>query len=148
MKVLCNKFIYYLEQENSTKHKSVSSETVIKLNPLCTYIKQCAKEIDITLEDEEIIPNVLHNTAERIILKSVMCLAEELIRTAWANKVISNKGRWDVYTSIIISENLELYFVYRNLDQAIERHDIYQVLLEREEFDIFTNDGLGKNMDV
>lgn len=110
------------------KKELTTSETDDKLKLSCLYMKQCAAQIDISLKDEEIVPGILHNSSERVLLQSVMCLAEELIRTAWANKVIKQRGK-------------DLVF-------EIDRKDIFNVLLERIEFDIFTNEGLGKVIDA
>lgn len=89
------------------------------------FVRETAKLIGIDLEPEEIENGVHQRTSENVILKSVICLAEELIRKALANSIIERRNSGE-----------------------ISRSDILNVLLERKEFSIFLNLGLGKNTTI
>lgn len=79
---------------NTVQKDSIDTKTETEeyISP-CTYIRECAKELEIHLKPEEILPGISCNLSERILLQAIMCLAEELIRTAFAHKIVRNKGR-------------------------------------------------------
>lgn len=108
------------DNDNKFNHNDIPNELP------CQFVRETVQKLNISLKPEEIIPGVYARAAEQAILKSVMCLAEELIRKSIANNVIERKLK---------VSNME-----------ISKEDVFNVLLEREEFSIFLNCGLGKNI--
>ena len=94
-----------------------------KLVPFYDFICETAREIGIKLISEEIVPSVVHGAAGRMIMRAVECLAEDLVRMSLAKawERCSDNG----YPKVIVLD------------------DVRGALLSREEFDIFTNHGLG-----
>ncbi|XP_058791581.1 uncharacterized protein LOC131664471 [Phymastichus coffea] len=89
------------------------------------FVYKSAEQIGIKLSNEEIIPGVSHSSATLVITKALVCLVDELVRSALA--------------CAIDKCNVEKNFV----DFKVEVDDVHKALLKREEFDIFTNSGLG-----
>ena len=56
-------------------------------------MKQAALDVGIILKPEEIIPGVLYNSAEKVLLESIYCLAESLVRGARAT-LVQQKNFW------------------------------------------------------
>ncbi|XP_076183239.1 YEATS domain containing 2 homolog D12 isoform X2 [Ptiloglossa arizonensis] len=94
-----------------------------KLAPLHDFVCETAQEIGVKLTSEEIQPNVIDCAASRMIMRSVECLIDDLVRMSLAKawERCSDNG----YPKIIVLD------------------DVRGALLNREEFDIFTNQGLG-----
>lgn len=94
-----------------------------KLEPFYDFVCETAREIGIKLISEEIVPTVVHCAASRMIMRAVECLTEDLVRMSLAKawERCSNNG----YPKMIVLD------------------DVRGALLNREEFDIFTNHGLG-----
>ncbi|XP_076625654.1 YEATS domain containing 2 homolog D12 [Colletes latitarsis] len=94
-----------------------------KLAPLHDFVCETAREIGVKLTSEEILPNVIDCASGRMIMRAVECLVDDLIRMSLAKawERCSDNG----YPKIIVLD------------------DVRGALLNREEFDIFTNQGLG-----
>ncbi|OXU25457.1 hypothetical protein TSAR_012047 [Trichomalopsis sarcophagae] len=93
-------------------------------NSLNEFVCRTAQKIGIKLTNEEIVPGVLHSSASVLITKAVECLIDELARVAFACSLDKCK------TEDAIS---------------IESDDVRMALLKKEEFEIFTNAGLGSD---
>ncbi|KOX81260.1 YEATS domain-containing protein 2 [Melipona quadrifasciata] len=93
-----------------------------RLMPFHDFVCETAREIGIKLISEEIVPTVAHCAAGRMIMRAVECLAEDLVRMSLAKawERCSDNG----YPKVIVLD------------------DVRGALLNREEFDIFTNHGL------
>ncbi|KAB0789989.1 hypothetical protein PPYR_15735 [Photinus pyralis] len=97
-----------------------------KLELACSYIKQVALEDGIILRPQEIIPGVIFNEVERMIVKALMCLAEEIIRSARANLVY--KDHFNESTSSldvgdifeVISQRPRFQFLLKMLTSSTE----------------------------
>ncbi|XP_076241589.1 YEATS domain containing 2 homolog D12 [Calliopsis andreniformis] len=98
-------------------------ELETKLVPLYDFVCETAREIGIKLISEEILPNVIYCAASRMIMQAVECLIDDLVRMSLAKawERCSDNG----YPKVIVLD------------------DVRRALLNREEFDIFTNQGLG-----
>lgn len=59
----------------------------------CSYVKQTVLDVGIILKPEEIVPGVVYNAAERILLQASLCLAEDVIRRARAYLVLQGNFR-------------------------------------------------------
>ncbi|CAL7933458.1 unnamed protein product [Xylocopa violacea] len=105
----------------NTKVTVLELET--KLMPLYDFVCETAREIGVGIISEEIVPTVVHGAAGRMIMRAVECLVEDLVRMSLAKawERCSDHG----YPKMIVLE------------------DVRCALLSREEFDIFTNRGLG-----
>ncbi|XP_018327346.1 YEATS domain-containing protein 2 isoform X2 [Agrilus planipennis] len=73
--------------------RSLSKLIDSKIDSECSYIRQCAFDVGIVLKPEELIPGLLFNSSERVILQAVICLAENLIRKARACRVFERNYR-------------------------------------------------------
>ncbi|XP_053986887.1 uncharacterized protein LOC128880631 [Hylaeus volcanicus] len=94
-----------------------------KLAPLHEFVCETAREIGVKLTSEEILPNVIDFTSSRMIMKAVECLVDDLIRMSLAKAW--EKCNDNGYPKMIVLD------------------DVRGAILNREEFDIFTNQGLG-----
>ncbi|XP_034950043.1 YEATS domain-containing protein 2 [Chelonus insularis] len=92
--------------------------------PMYSYICGTARKIGITIGPEEIVPGVSDCTSGRIIIKVVECLMQDLLRLSLAKAWERNDGN---YPDVIVIT------------------DVRKAILSREEFDIFTNAGLGSS---
>jgi thiol-disulfide isomerase/thioredoxin len=90
---------------------------------LYKYVCTSVQQIGIKLVNEEIIPGVLHYSASLIITKAVEYLVDDLIRIAFSCALDQSKNERNTV--------------------FIKLHDIRMALLKKEEFEIFTNAGLG-----
>ncbi|KZC05694.1 YEATS domain-containing protein 2 [Dufourea novaeangliae] len=86
------------------------------------FVCETAREIGIKLNPEEILPSVVDGAAGRMIMKAVECLVDDLVRMSLAKA-------WERYDN--------------GHPKVIILDDVRGALLNREEFDIFTNQGLG-----
>ncbi|KAK0086651.1 hypothetical protein PV326_005484 [Microctonus aethiopoides] len=84
--------------------------------PLHTFVCNTSRLIGIRIEPEELAPGVSHYAAGSLIVKSVECLLEDLLRSSLAKAWERNKSN--------------------------SRQDVRGALLDRDEFSIFTNYGL------
>nr|XP_003707125.1 PREDICTED: YEATS domain-containing protein 2 [Megachile rotundata]XP_012149601.1 PREDICTED: YEATS domain-containing protein 2 [Megachile rotundata]XP_012149602.1 PREDICTED: YEATS domain-containing protein 2 [Megachile rotundata]XP_012149603.1 PREDICTED: YEATS domain-containing protein 2 [Megachile rotundata]XP_012149605.1 PREDICTED: YEATS domain-containing protein 2 [Megachile rotundata] len=94
-----------------------------KFVPLYNFIHETAREIGIELVSEEIVPNVVYCATGRMIMRAVECLVEDLVRMSLAKAW--ERCSDDGHPKVIVLD------------------DVRGALLNREEFDIFTNEGLG-----
>ncbi|XP_076763696.1 YEATS domain containing 2 homolog D12 [Xylocopa sonorina] len=110
-----------IEDLANTKVTILELET--KLMPLYDFVCETAREIGIGIISEEIVPTVVHGAAGRMIMRAIECLVEDLVRMSLARawERCSDHG----YPKMIVLE------------------DVRCALLSREEFDVFTNRGLG-----
>lgn len=88
----------------------------------CAFVNETAREIGVRLQKEEIIPGVRDSTAERMIAQAMQCLVDDLVRRSLAKAWERNSNK---------------------CPDTIIPDDVRGALLSREEFDIFTNEGLG-----
>ncbi|CAK9833464.1 YEATS domain-containing protein 2 [Anthophora retusa] len=94
-----------------------------RLVPIYDFVCETAREIGVRLISEEIVPTVVHCAAGRMIIKAVECLVEDLVRMSLAKA-------WERCSET-------------GHPKVIVLDDVRGALLNREEFDIFTNRGLG-----
>ncbi|XP_034191694.2 YEATS domain containing 2 homolog D12 isoform X1 [Osmia lignaria lignaria] len=104
-----------------TKIAAMNLDT--KSVPLYNFVHETAREIGVELVSEEIVPNVVYCASGRTMMRAVECLVEDLVRMSLA-KAWERCGD-DGYPKVIVLD------------------DVRGALLNREEFDIFTNEGLG-----
>lgn len=115
-----------LKETRESKEFTNATITVLELEkrlvPFHDFVCETAREIGIKLISEEIVPTVAHCAAGRMIMRAVECLAEDLVRMSLAKawERCSDNG----YPKVIVLD------------------DVRGALLNREEFDIFTNHGL------
>ncbi|KAK9300376.1 hypothetical protein QLX08_006917 [Tetragonisca angustula] len=115
-----------LKETRERKELTNATITVLELEkrlvPFHDFVCETAREIGIKLISEEIVPTVAHCAAGRMIMRAVECLAEDLVRMSLAKawERCSDNG----YPKVIVLD------------------DVRGALLNREEFDIFTNHGL------
>ncbi|OAD54942.1 YEATS domain-containing protein 2 [Eufriesea mexicana] len=111
------------ENKEFANTKIIVLELETKLVPFYDFVCEIAREIGIKLISEEIVPTVVHCAAGRMIMRAVECLVEDLVRMSLAKawERCSDNG----YPKVIILD------------------DVRGALSNREEFDIFTNHGLG-----
>ena len=116
-----------LEEERDSKAPSDTKIAVLELEPksvpLYDFVCDTAREIGVKLTSEEIVPGVIHCAASRVIMRAVECLVDDLVRMSLAKA-------WER-----CSDN--------GHPKVIVLDDVRGALLSREEFDIFTNEGLG-----
>ncbi|XP_017875538.1 uncharacterized protein LOC108622273 [Ceratina calcarata] len=108
-----------------------STETTVlefesRLMPLYDFVCETARDIGVRLVPEEIAPSVVHCAASRTIMRAIECLVEDLVRTSLAKAW--ERATDDGYPKMIVLD------------------DVRGALLSREEFDIFTNQGLGTKL--
>lgn len=70
----------------------------------CSFVRQMVLDAGIILKPQEIIPGVIFNGAERMLLQALLCLAEDLIRKARTNLVY--KGNFQEETAVIGVEDI------------------------------------------
>ncbi|XP_043280545.1 YEATS domain-containing protein 2 [Venturia canescens] len=115
-----------VKAEKSHEKKNIMSLGIPeKIVPLQSYVCDTTRKIGLKLEPEEILPGVLHCAPARMIVKAVQCLLEDLLRSSLAKA-------WE-----------------RSVDggspDTITVEDVRGAILNREEFDVFTNEGLGSH---
>ncbi|KAF5298959.1 hypothetical protein FQR65_LT09508 [Abscondita terminalis] len=81
-----------------------------KAEGACSFIRQVVLDAGVILKPQEIIPGVIFNGAERMLLQALLCLAEDLIRKARTNLVC--KGNFEEEKSVINIED-----VYKAISQ-------------------------------
>lgn len=116
-----------LKKQNEGMQLANTKTTVLefesRLMPLYDFVCETARDIGVRLVPEEIAPSVVHCAASRMIMRAVECLVEDLVR-------ISLTKAWERATD-------------DGYPKMIVLDDVRGALLSREEFDIFTNHGLG-----
>ncbi|KAK2576226.1 hypothetical protein KPH14_005595 [Odynerus spinipes] len=110
-------------EDVSTSSKMISLDLEERLIPLHNFVCETTRSIGITLKPEEIIPNVLHCTASRTIIQAMECFLEDLVRASLAKAWEKSNGK--------------------ECPQVLSLDDVRSAITSREEFDIFTNEGLG-----
>ncbi|XP_011644166.1 YEATS domain-containing protein 2 [Pogonomyrmex barbatus] len=117
------------EQNNdcSTSSALIPVELDEDLLPFHNFICNTARDIGIKIGPEEIVPGVLYCAASRVIMRVIECFVEDLTRSSLA-KAWERNG-----------EN--------ECPKVITLNDVRDVLATREEFDIFTNKGLGSKQE-
>lgn len=98
------------------------------LLPLHNFVCDTARDIGIKIGPEEIVPGVLYCAASRVMIKVVECFVEDLARSSLAKAWERNSGN--------------------ECPKAITLNDVRNALTSREEFDIFTNEGLGSKQEL
>ncbi|XP_046813296.1 uncharacterized protein LOC124421759 [Vespa crabro] len=106
-----------------TTSRTISLDLEEKLLPLHNFICETTRSIGITLKPEEIVPNVFHCTASRVMIRAMECFIEDIVRTSLAKAWEKSNGK--------------------ECPQTLSLDDVRSALTSREEFDIFTNEGLG-----
>lgn len=109
--------------KDTLSSKMTSLDLEEKLIPLHNFVCETTRSIGITLKPEEIIPNVLHCTASRTIIRAMECFLEDLVRASLAKAWEKSNGK--------------------EYPQVLSLDDVRSAITSREEFDIFTNEGLG-----
>lgn len=103
-------------------------EIPVESESLFIYVNETARNIGIKLTDEEIIPGVRHCSGSHAMMRAVECFVDNILRLSHA-------------TALEKLEDKNSYVETLNLE------DVKRALLKREEFDLFTNAGLG-NMSI
>nr|XP_031845887.1 uncharacterized protein LOC116432746 isoform X1 [Nomia melanderi] len=107
---------------NLSNTKVAVLEMEAKSTSFYDFVCETAREIGVKLNPEEILPQVVYCAAGRMIMRAIECLVDDLIRMSLAKA-------WERcdngYPKVIVLD------------------DVRGALLNREEFDIFTNQGLG-----
>ncbi|XP_014472124.1 PREDICTED: YEATS domain-containing protein 2 [Dinoponera quadriceps] len=119
-------------QDDDTTVASSATLTPLELDerlvPLHKFVCDTAQEIGIKIAPEEIVPGIVCCAAGRAIMRVIECFVEDLIRSSLARA-------WE-----------------RDGDKGcptiITPDDVRSVLVSREEFDIFTNEGLGSQQQL
>ncbi|KAM0732254.1 YEATS domain-containing protein 2 [Formica fusca] len=109
--------------DSSTGSKLIPLELDESLLPFHNFVCDTARDIGIKIGPEEIIPGVLYSAASRVMMRVVECFVEDLTRTSLAKAWERNSGN--------------------ECPKVIKLNDVHNALTSREEFDIFTNEGLG-----
>ncbi|KAG8039473.1 hypothetical protein G9C98_008116 [Cotesia typhae] len=86
------------------------------------FVNETARQVGVTLAEEEIEEGVRDAAASRVVAKAVECLLENLLRSSLSKA-------WE-------RNNLKC-------PNVITINDVRKAIRQREEFDIFTNSGLG-----
>ncbi|XP_066598718.1 uncharacterized protein D12 [Prorops nasuta] len=94
-----------------------------KMVPLYNFVSETARDIGIKLDFEEIVPNVVHCAAGRMIMKAIECLVEDLSRSSLAKA-------WERSCN-------------NRCPNTVTLEDVRAAIGSREEYDVFTNEGLG-----
>ncbi|KAI4499386.1 hypothetical protein M0802_005646 [Mischocyttarus mexicanus] len=94
-----------------------------ELLPLHNFVCATTRSIGITLKPEEISSEVFHCSASRVMIRALECFVEDLLRTSLVKAWEKNNGK--------------------ECPQILSLDDVRSALTSREEFDIFTNEGLG-----
>ncbi|XP_057321667.1 uncharacterized protein LOC130665349 [Microplitis mediator] len=95
-------------------------EDVARMN---CFVYETARQVGVSIEDEEIEEGVSDCAAGRVVVKAVECLLEDLLRSSLSKAWERNN--------------------YKHCPDIITVNDIRKAISERDEFDIFTNSGLG-----
>ncbi|XP_015172098.1 PREDICTED: uncharacterized protein LOC107064196 [Polistes dominula] len=106
-----------------TKSNTISLNLEEELLPLHNFVCETTRSIGITLKPEETFPNVLHCSASRVMIRAMECFVEDLVRTSLVKAWEKSNGK--------------------ECPQTLSLDDVRSALMSREEFDIFTNEGLG-----
>ncbi|KAL6447446.1 hypothetical protein ACFW04_001559 [Cataglyphis niger] len=109
--------------DSSTNSKLIPLELDESLLPFHNFVCDTARDIGIKIGPEEIVPGILYSAASRVMMRVVECFVEDLTRTSLAKAWERNSGN--------------------ECPKVIELNDVYNALISREEFNIFTNEGLG-----
>ncbi|CAL1677638.1 unnamed protein product [Lasius platythorax] len=109
--------------ESSTDSKLVPLELDESLLPFDNFVCDTARDIGIKIGPEEIVPGILYSAASRVMIRVVECFVEDLTRMSLAKAWERNSGN--------------------ECPEVITVNDVRNALMSREEFDIFTNEGLG-----
>ncbi|XP_012060495.1 PREDICTED: YEATS domain-containing protein 2 [Atta cephalotes] len=122
-------------KNGSKKNSNYSTDSTLipieldeNLLPFHNFVCDTAQEIGIKIEPEEIIPGVLYCAASRVIMQVVKCFVEDLTRSSLARAWERNNGN--------------------ECPKLITLNDVRNALANREEFDIFTNEGLGSRQEL
>ncbi|KYN43498.1 YEATS domain-containing protein 2 [Trachymyrmex septentrionalis] len=122
-------------KNSSNKNSNCSTDSTLipieldeNLLPFHNFVCDTAQEIGIKIEPEEIIPGVLYCAASRVIMQVVECFVEDLTRSSLAKAWERNNGN--------------------ECPKLITLNDVRNALANREEFDIFTNEGLGSRQEL
>ncbi|XP_024873967.1 YEATS domain-containing protein 2 [Temnothorax curvispinosus] len=98
------------------------------LLPFHNFVCDTARDIGIKITPEEIIPGVVYCAASRVMMRVVECFVEDLTRSSLARAWERNSGN--------------------ECPKVITPNDVRNALANREEFDIFTNEGLGSRQEL
>ncbi|KYM76741.1 YEATS domain-containing protein 2 [Atta colombica] len=130
--IALQKWLQTCQQEPNHNYSTDSTLIPIELDenllPFHNFVCDTAQEIGIKIEPEEIIPGVLYCAASRIIMQVVKCFVEDLTRSSLARAWERNNGN--------------------ECPKLITLNDVRNALANREEFDIFTNEGLGSRQEL
>ncbi|XP_046423590.1 YEATS domain-containing protein 2 [Neodiprion fabricii] len=91
------------------------------------FVDETAREIGVRLQREEIIPGVLHSAAERMMVEAMRCFVDDLMRRSHAKAWERSNNKFP---------------------DTIKLDDVRGALLTRDEFDVFTNEGLGSSQNM
>ncbi|XP_046743507.1 YEATS domain-containing protein 2 [Diprion similis] len=121
-----------MKTEIKTEATGMSKDTItLDSDPLLelpsAFVDETAREIGIRLQREEIIPGVLHSAAERMIVEAMRCFVDDLMRRSHAKA-------WERSNT--------------KFPDTIKLDDVRGALLTRDEFDVFTNEGLGSSQNM
>ncbi|XP_032666203.1 YEATS domain-containing protein 2 [Odontomachus brunneus] len=114
---------------NVHSNSSAASSTLMPLEldknlmPLHKFVCDTAQEIGIKIAPEEIVPGVVYCAASRVMMRVIECFVEDLTRSSWAKALERNSSD--------------------GCPKNITPDDVRNALASKEEFDIFTNEGLG-----
>ncbi|XP_024945386.1 uncharacterized protein LOC107272294 isoform X2 [Cephus cinctus] len=114
------------EEPEDQLDRKIALELPRDLESSHAFVDETARNIGIRLQPEEIIPGVSHCAAGRVIIKAVQCLVEDLTRLSLAKAWQRSSNK---------------------CPETIILEDVRNALLSREEFDLFTNAGLGSQRD-
>ncbi|XP_011297531.1 YEATS domain-containing protein 2 [Fopius arisanus] len=91
--------------------------------PIYSYVCGTARQIGVKLLGEEVVQGVRHAAAGRVLARAVECLMEDLLRSSFAQSFERSGSR--------------------GCPEIIGLDDVRAALVNREEFDVFTNNGIG-----
>ncbi|XP_076661976.1 YEATS domain containing 2 homolog D12 [Halictus rubicundus] len=109
-------------ERNLSASKIAVLEMETKSIPFHDFVCETAREIGVKLNHEEVLPSVVDCAASRAIMRVIECLVDDLVRMSLAKA-------WERCDN--------------GYPKMIVLDDVRGALLNREEFDIFTNQGLG-----
>lgn len=87
---------FFADDEIKSNSKELINYNELVADNDCTnaskysFIRQTALDVGVILKYEEVIPGVVINGAERILLVAVKCLMENIIRDTHSNKTLEN----------------------------------------------------------
>ncbi|EFN76583.1 YEATS domain-containing protein 2 [Harpegnathos saltator] len=122
-----------IDRRKNEERSTVVSPTLTPLEldkslmPLHKYVCDTAQEIGIKIAPEEIVPGVVYCAASRLIIRVIECFVEDLTRSSLTRAWERNSG---------------------GCPTIITLDDVRNALTSREEFDIFTNEGLGSQQQL